>query len=223
MTVDQKSPARAELLRISRKHQRRGKRLATSFVALISRIQSSPSPPSSRAWPPTAAAENVYDDRNPRQSGPAMSEKSAPTLRQLKLPQDALVYLIDRLERDPDGVLITPDDIAGLRTSYKALLSAAYYSLYMATSLSATSEDSCWIGSGLARTTGGQTSAFKERDWANGRVYYEDLAVFFFWPAYYIFRLGLEDFLAFMKSETSTAKYHPSLEKRLKDLKQELR
>ncbi|KAF9979759.1 hypothetical protein BGZ75_009253, partial [Mortierella antarctica] len=135
-----------------------------------------------------------------------MSEKSAPTLRQLKLPQDALVYLIDRLERDPDGVLITPDDIAGLRTSYKALLSAAYYSLYRAASLSVTSEDSCWIGSGLARTTGGQTSAFKERDWANGRVYYE----------------GLEDLLAFMKSETSTAKYHPSLENRLKDLKQEL-
>ncbi|KAF9943964.1 hypothetical protein BGZ70_005209 [Mortierella alpina] len=83
----------------------------------------------------------------------------------------------------------------------------------MAANLSATSEDSCWIGSGLART-GAQTSAFKERDWANGRVYYE---------AHYIFRLGLEDLLMFMKSEPSTAKYYPSLENKIKELKQELR
>ncbi|CAO3573218.1 unnamed protein product [Mortierella alpina] len=142
-----------------------------------------------------------------------MSEESAPTIRQLRLPRDALANLIDRLERDPYNALITPDDIAGLRTSYKALLSAAYYSLYMAANLSVKSEDSCWMGSGLARP-GGQTSAFKERDWANGRVYYE---------AHYIFRLGLEDLLVFMKSEPSTVKYYPSLESRLKELKQELR
>lgn len=139
-------------------------------VALILRVQPPPSPPSSETWPPTTAG-NLCDSALRQRASP-LSEKSAPTSRQLKLPQDALSYLIDRLEKDPDSALITPDDIARLRTTYKALLSAAYYSLYMAAELSATSEDSCWIGSGLARS-GGHASAFKERDWANGRVYYE--------------------------------------------------
>ncbi|KAF8926199.1 hypothetical protein BGZ58_000104, partial [Dissophora ornata] len=79
--------------------------------------------------------------------------------------------------------------------------------------MSCVSEESSWVGSGLAKS-GGSTnrSSFVERDWANGRLYYE---------AHYIFRLGLEDMIAFMKTEPATLALFTSFEQSMRDLKLE--
>ncbi|KAI1288154.1 hypothetical protein EDD11_010056, partial [Mortierella claussenii] len=85
--------------------------------------------------------------------------------------------------------------------------------------MSCTSEESSWIGAGLGSAKAGtgagagtNRNTFMERDWANGRLYYE---------AHYIFRLGLEDMAAFMKSEPSTIKLFASFEQPFKELKLE--
>ncbi|KAF9081605.1 hypothetical protein BGX23_000697 [Mortierella sp. AD031] len=151
---------------------------------------------------------------------------------QFQLALDALSYLVTQLERDnsdpsPNATSstttttttetgtatgpMTTDDLAKLKTCAQAFLTAAYHCLFLATKMSCTSEESCWIGSGISRA-GNVRNTFMEQDWARGRLYYE---------AHYIFRLGLEDLLSFMKTNPSTVKLYATFDQPLKDLKSE--
>ncbi|KAG9072688.1 hypothetical protein KI688_000462 [Linnemannia hyalina] len=150
---------------------------------------------------------------------------------QFQLALDALSYLVTQLERERDdsisssdatgtgagtstsmGTGPTSDDLAKLKTCTQAFLTAAYFCLHMATKLSCLSEESCWIGSAGLSRAGSVRNAFMEQDWARGRLYYE---------AHYIFRLGLEDLLLFMKTNPSTIKLFAAFEPSLKELKSE--
>ncbi|KAG0323887.1 hypothetical protein BGZ99_002384 [Dissophora globulifera] len=126
--------------------------------------------------------------------------------------------------------MVTPESYLGrLKVCSQAFLTAAYHCLFMATKTSCGAEESSWIGSGAGFAKGGggvsssgtttaagalslsnHRSSFLERDWANGRLYYE---------AHYIFRLGLEDLIAFMRTEPAAAKLYSAFEQPMRDLK----
>ncbi|KAF9900593.1 hypothetical protein EC991_007144 [Linnemannia zychae] len=79
----------------------------------------------------------------------------------------------------------------------------------MAAKISCSSEEGCWIGSGISRA-GSARDIFMEQDWARERLYYD---------AHYIFRLGLEDLLSFIKANPGTIKHFALFEQSLKELK----
>ncbi|KAF9917065.1 hypothetical protein BX616_002044 [Lobosporangium transversale] len=231
MAAEKKSPARTELLKIIKKYQKRAMALGLRFHTTLPSL---PMPPSSsdKMSPKTAKiatsekanAEYVLTTSPISDiSSTRMSSKSVSTsVMPLWLLQDAFADLTVQLERDPELIhMITAEDLAQLKTCYQALLTAAYYSLYMATKMSCSSEESSWIGAGLGaiRTgtgagagVGTRNNTFIERNWANGRLYYE---------AHYIFRQGLDEIGAFLKGEPSTTKLYMSLEQSFKDFKVE--
>ncbi|KAG0365839.1 hypothetical protein BGZ54_006148 [Gamsiella multidivaricata] len=207
MATEKKSSARAELLRITKKHQKRGKQW--NFLALGLRFQTNPLLPLLPS-PISSPSLTAISTTEPPITSIA-SDRSSAAPKQIQLTQDALSDLSNVLEKDSDSTLITADELRRLKTCSHALLTAAYQCLYMATKTSCMSEESSWIGSGMART-GTNRSTFLERDWTNGRLYYE---------AHYIFRLGLEDMVAFMKTEPTIVKLHALFEQPMKDLKLE--
>lgn len=238
MTVDMGLPARNELLRIAKRLQKR-------VAALTIRFQSTPSPipltnqstthsehnkpVSSTSTSATSAAMTTNITNSPLRPAGPMAMTEAPFQFQLAL--DALSYLVTQLEREWDdsisssdatgtgtgaststGIGPTPDDLAKLKTCTQAFLTAAYFCLHMATKLSCFSEESCWIGSARLSRAGSVRNTFMEQDWARGRLYDE---------AHYIFRLGLEDLLLFMKTNPSTIKLFAAFEPSIKELKSE--
>lgn len=243
MTVDMGSPARNELLRIAKRHQKR-------VAALTIRFQSTPSPipltrrssthselnkPATSTTTSTTSAIMTTNITNPPLNLAGLSLTGPMVITeapfQFQLALDALSYLVTQLEREQDDSISssdatgtgagastststgpTPEDLAKLKTCTQAFLTAAYFCLHMATKLSCFSEESCWIGSAGLSRAGSVRNTFMEQDWARGRLYYE---------AHYIFRLGLEDLLLFMKTNPSTIKLFATFEPSLKELKSE--
>ncbi|KAG0267334.1 hypothetical protein BG011_006751, partial [Mortierella polycephala] len=213
---------KTELLRIARKHQKRGKKMlsimavgVTYVAALVMRMQPTSMLPSPSLHFPLASTSHQPASKNvPDQLLTVSTEKQPVVPIQFQLALDALSYLFNDLEKDNGNnlVFITLKDIAYLRTCVQALLAASYHCIYMAARISYTSDESCWIGWGVSRTEGDRNASV-ERDWAQGRQYYE---------AYYIFRLAIEDIVSFLKAESSIpTKLSASFEQSLKDLKLE--
>ncbi|ORY89202.1 hypothetical protein BCR41DRAFT_402730 [Lobosporangium transversale] len=122
MAAEKKSPARTELLKIIKKYSEASEKANAEYVLTTSPIS---------------------DISSTRMSSKSVSTSVMP----LWLLQDAFADLTVQLERDPELIhMITAEDLAQLKTCYQALLTAAYYSLYMATKMSCSSEESSWIG-----------------------------------------------------------------------------
>ncbi|GJJ70862.1 hypothetical protein EMPS_03212 [Entomortierella parvispora] len=243
MAVEKKPLPHTELLHVARKHQKRVAALVARMQQSVPRARSSASIASILLT--LDSGKDAKKEDNFEKPLAASTKSQAP--KQILLVQDAIHFLITGLEKNLDDIenetssegntnssnvspgtlsSLSSQDLARLKTCCQSLFSASYHCLYAAGMSSILSEESSWIGSsahpmtnktasssiGITAMATGTRNSFMERDRANGRLYYEAL---------YILKAGLDDLMAFAKSEPSAAKLYATFDQPFKDLKLE--